>query len=196
MGKFAVRGSVKGRGCVAQITNSYNTKIVYSVAYILLYDSLVGDGGGPCNTNAICLGCRAPYFRLEIRPAALSEAVRLMFNRRKCSDFFRFMLLLLRPMAMQGKIRQYSIPPYVEPLLTACSAEDVTLRSRYITTPSSPRANQPTLISSRRAGDPVYSRTVIVLEAFSSAFFSGHSHICRDVVMTAIVIYSCPRHAA
>jgi len=58
-------------------------------------------------------------------------------------------------------ITQYSIPPNVEPLLTAYSEEDMTLCSRFITTPSSPRANQPALFSSRRPGDPVYTHTAV-----------------------------------
>jgi len=92
-----------------------------------------------------------------------------------------------------GIITQYSISPNVQPLLTACSVDGVTLYSRSVTTPCSPRSNQPALTSSRRPGDPVYSRTVAVVVAFSSTIFNARSRR-RLVVETTVVILNCPRH--
>ena len=80
---------------------------------------------------------------------------------------------------------------HIQRLLTACSVDDVTLYSRSITTSSSPR--QKTLLSSRIAGDPVYSRAVEVVAAMFTTIFNGLSQ-SRLVADTTRVVLNSPRH--
>ena len=114
------------------------------------------------------------------------------FNRRKCPDVY-ISYYYSTPMTRQGNTTQYLIPLNVQPLLTACSADGVTLYSRSISTPSSPRSNQPALTSSRRSDDPVYSRTVAVVAAFSSTIVNDRCGR-RCVAVTTVVVLNCPRH--
>ena len=101
----------------------------------------------------------------------------------------RFRISSARQGTMQCLIPS-SIPAFV---LTTSVAHSVTLYSRSITTPSSPKSNQPALTPSRQPGDPVYSRTAAVAAAFSSTFINGRSDR-RSVAETTVVILNCPRH--
>jgi len=116
----------------------------------------------------------------------------ITFSSEKCTYFFQF-IFLLNALTVKGKITQYWILLNVQSLLTACPNDGVTLYSRSISTWSSPRSNEPALTSSRLPDDPVYSRTVAVVAAFSSTSFSGRSRR-RLVVETAVVVLNCPRH--
>ena len=153
-----------------------------------------GECGVQCNTNTSSEGCRA-HSLVGIRMASLAQGVG--FNRKKVSRFLFISYYYSKPIAMQMKITEYSITANVQALQTACSGDAVALQaySRSSTTRSSPRSNEPALTSSRQRGDPVYSRTLVVVAAFSSTFFNGRSRR-RPVAETTVVILNCPRLAA
>ena len=115
-------------------------------------------------------------------------------TEKKCTDL-SFSYNHSRITAKQGKYNAMFNYSKCTASTVECSADVVTVYSRSITTRSSPRSNEPALTSSRQRGDPVYSRTLVVVAAFSSTLFNGRSRR-RPVVETTVVISDCPRHTA